>query len=149
MFPETPPVRKYRKCLHCRRLFDSSSAAERVCPRCRRKHKKLQERYSGVVSVEPTQQMLIHLEHMEKQLETEECLSVEQIDRFLSGEDVDDSAVYKHLSRSVTAKRSKLTNKAAAELKPPRLLSFVRKVIERCSNEEERYRKKRKGIFYW
>lgn len=104
MFLETIPIRKFRKCLHCPRYFDSSSAAERVCPKCRRKHNKLIEKHGGVITFESTPQMAAHLAHI-TEIEDQKLSSMtpEKINAFLDGSaDVDDSAVYNLVKQEET-----------------------------------------------
>ena len=98
MFLDVLPVRKMRKCLYGNHYFDSSSAAERVCPKCRRKHNKRLEKYAGVVTFESTPQMIKHLDRITELEENERVLSPEKIDAFLAGDNsIDDSLVYKQI----------------------------------------------------
>lgn len=147
MFPDAPPVRKMRRCLHCYRKFDSSSAAERVCPGCRRKHNKLLERYGGVVTFETTPQMAAHMQYV---TETE-CLPTESINAFLDGGDVDDSAVYEEIlsenRKRPSQKKNKIkrtVNKAAAQRKTEAVF-LLESILEASDNVCE----KKIKVFLW
>jgi len=95
VFPEALPEKKMRQCLHCRRPFLSSSAAERVCPKCRRKHNKLLEKFGGIITYASTTQMDNHLKRITEHETIKDMLTVREIDDFLDGDNsVDDSCVY-------------------------------------------------------
>ena len=139
MFPEARPRRRIRRCMHCQRFFDSSSAAERVCPRCRRKHNKLLDQYGSIVTFESTPQMECHLFHVEEKLRLESVMSDCEIDAFLQGEDVDDSRVYRALIAEDKAKKDD-------EWPPPKAaLSFLEVIINTAVKETANVRKTRKG----
>ena len=109
MFLETLPVRKMRTCLHCREYFDSSGAAERVCPKCRRKHNKLLRRHGNVITLESTPQMDSYLKKLKEKEDIHDMLTFDQIDAFLSGDDsVDDSVVYTIIKKEKTASKPTL-----------------------------------------
>lgn len=135
MFPEAPPKRRYRICLHCRRSFDSSSAAERVCALCRRKHNKLLDRHGGVVTFESTDQMKLHLDRVTEITEIDNMLSTDKVDAFLNGKDIDDSAVYKMINSKKTVSRPK---KSEAVL-------LLESVIKDVSDGKRR----KVSIYYW
>ena len=112
MFLETLPVRKMRKCLYPPvHYFDSSSAAERVCPKCRRKHNKLLEKHGGVMTFESTPQMTRHIERvMEIEISKASSLSDNEINAFLDGDDsIDDSAVYEQIKEKPEKKKTPRT----------------------------------------
>lgn len=137
MFPEAPPRRRYRLCMHCNRSFDSSSAAERVCSKCRRKHNKLLEKYGGIITYVSTPQMSLHIKKVEENAEIENMLSEEKIKAFLDGKDIDDSCVYRAIKE-----KDKI---AAPVTEESRAVIFLKKVIEEGVNVKE----KRVKFFCW
>ena len=136
MFLEALPKRKLRRCLHCNRKFASSCAGERVCSKCRRKHNKLLARYGGVVTFDSTPQMTEHLNKVIETTEIKGMISIEKIDVFLSGGDVDDSAVYVAIQQKEKHTATVIQTKAVF------LLTSILK-------EEVHVKKKRIRIFHW
>jgi len=141
VFPEVMPKRGYRKCLHCYNSFDSSSAAERVCPKCRRKHNKLLEKHSGVITIESTPQMAAHLTLIANIDDSKAATSIsaEDITAFLDGDDIDDSAVYEVIKRK---KRYKRTTAKAPVKTESLAVSFLMSMLEEERHAKEEREKK-------
>ena len=98
-FPDVVPVAKVRRCLLCSRPFYSSSAAERVCTKCRRSFRKSQAKFGGVVITSMTPAIERHVRNKEEDVLGEGLLKPSDVDAFLNGSDtVDDSAVYKAIT---------------------------------------------------
>jgi hypothetical protein len=97
-FPEVVPVPKMRRCLLCNIPFYSSSAAERVCPVCRRSFRKAQKKYDGISITSMTPAIERHVRNIEEDTVGEGILKPSDVNAFLNGNnEVDDSAVYKVL----------------------------------------------------
>lgn len=132
MFLDVLPVRKLRKCLYGNHYFDSSSAAERVCPKCRRKHNKRLEKYAGVVTFESTPQMLKHLERITELEDNRAAMSPEKIDAFLSGDNsIDDSIVYEQIKP-----KKKKTNRQKPKVEAVFLLESIVKDQENVKTKK-------------
>ena len=136
MFPDAAPKRRYRICIHCYHSFDSSSAAERVCSKCRRKHNKLVEKYGGITVYESTPLMISHMKKAELHEEIAGMLSDEEVGAFLAGKNIDDSCVYKAI---------KAKDKKTAPVKESRAVLFLKAIIKEGVNVKERKIKP----FYW
>ena len=137
-FFDALPVKKTRSCLHCYRPFNSSSAADRVCPKCRRKHNKLLDKYGGVVTYTSTPQMSAHIDGViDKEAASKHTLSPKEINAFLDGDSsIDDSCVYRKI---------KYEKKRTAPAKSRAV--FILKGL--FAKENYNVSKKSVKIFYW
>ena len=141
MLPISRPIKKMRRCIHCNKFFMSSSAAERVCSGCRRKHNKLLSRYGGVTIIESTPQMRVHMESI---IEEEQVvvLAKDKIDRFLDGDTtIDDSAVYAAIKEDPVIK---ITEEVEVR-NTSKVISFLDSLIEEAINVKDNKVKE----FYW
>jgi hypothetical protein len=88
-----------RRCIHCREFFNSTHAAHRVCPQCRRGHNKRLAKFSYVEIIPLSDKMVDHFRHTKGAELIPSPLSSADIDRVLDGDtSVDDSAVYQHIA---------------------------------------------------